>query len=135
MPRSTFYSSTTYTNTINLISGDTLPELDIVLRDSNTAVDIDTEIDPQDPTTWAILSLTNVTKVEMKFRKEGTSTSVAIPCTIVGTGADGHIIMRWRENDLAGISGAYEGEIEVTYDTDDVVTVYDLLKFDVRAGF
>ena len=129
MPRSTFYSSATYTNTINLISGDTLPELDIVLRDSNAAVDVDTEIDPQDPTTWAILSLTDVTKVEMKFRKEGASTSVAIPCTIVGTGADGHIIMQWRENDLTGISGAYEGEIKLLIIMTIPQPLYLLLQF------
>lgn len=141
MPRSTFYSSTTYTNTIKLISGDTLPELDIILRDSSVAADANTTIDEQDPTTWATLSLADVDKVEMKFRKEGASTFVAIPCSIVTPFSEGHVIMRWREDDLVGLSGVYEGEIEVTYNNDDpatpipVVTVYDILKFDVRAGF
>jgi hypothetical protein len=143
MPRSTFYSATDYGTVIKLTSGATLPELDIILRDSNIGVG-GALPDPYDPTTWAPLDLSDVDIVHLNFRKKGATTSVAIPCSIVTPFADGHIIMRWREADLAGSSGDYEGEIEVTYNPtlhddgttfSDIANVYDILKFDVREGF
>jgi len=36
---------------------------------------------------------------------------------------------------LTGVAGEYEGEIVITYSSGKIITVRDLLKFDIRAGF
>ena len=43
--------------------------------------------------------------------------------------------MNWGLTDLDGISGDYEAEIELEYTSGKFMSVPDLLKFDVRAGF
>jgi hypothetical protein len=124
-----------YYNTIKLVSGDDMPELDIVLRDSNLAV-TGTTLDITDPSTWNPIDITNVTSINMKFREIGSSTlKSTIGCTKVSPFTDGHVIMNWGLTDLDSISGDYEGEIELTYSSGKVLTVPDLLRFDVRAGF
>jgi len=135
MARNTFYGTdSNYYNTIRLVSGDTMPELNITLRDSNTAAPGKT-LDETDPTTWNIITLVGVSTVKMNFRKIGDTTiHETITCSVVGDGSAGNVIMRWTATSLADISGDYEGEIVVNY-TGDKVTVADLLKFDVRAGF
>ena len=135
MARNTFYGTdSNYYNTIRLVSGDTLPEINITLKDSNTAAPGAT-LDPSDPATWAIMDLSTALSVKMNFRKIGDTTiHETITCSVVGDGSAGNVIMRWTATSLADISGDYEGEIVVNY-TGDKVTVADLLKFDVRAGF
>ncbi len=124
-----------YYNTIKLVSGDDLPELDITLRDSNLA-DAGKTLDITDPSTWNPIDITNVSAVRMKFREIGSSTLKAtIGCTKVAPFANGHVIMNWGLTDLDSISGDYEGEIELTYSSGKVMTVPDLLRFEVRAGF
>ena len=139
MARNTFYeASKQYYDTIRLVSGDTKPELNITLRDSNTAAP-GTTLDPSDPTTWKIIDLTGVDKVEMNFRKVGSTTiHETILCTIVAPRTNGNVIMQWTTTALDNIAGEYEGEIVIT-DTaaagGKVITVRDLLKFDIRARF
>lgn len=89
----------------------------------------------------------------MYFRREGTTAPVT---TLVGTllvgfrdanddlitsapydvaGAGGRISFAWGSA-LAGIEpGNYEGEIELTFPDTTVQTVYDVVKFRVRADF
>jgi len=136
MARNTFYGSESgYYDTIRLVSGDTLPEIDITLRDSNTAAPGKT-LDPTDPTTWLIMDLSSASSVKMNFRKIGDiAIHETILCTITAPSTNGNVIMRWAASTLSGISGDYEGEIEVNYTSGKTVTVPDLLKFDVRAGF
>ncbi len=57
-----------YYDTIELVSGDNQPELNIILKDSNTALSGQT-LDPANHATWAIINLTNASSVVMKFRK------------------------------------------------------------------
>ncbi len=136
MARNTFYEADKqYYNTIRLVSGDTLPELNITLRDSNTAAPGKT-LDETDPTTWNIITLVGVSTVKMNFRKIGSTTiHETLPCTITTPLADGVVIMQWTTSSLTGIAGEYEGEITITYSTGKIITVRDLLKFNIRAGF
>lgn len=136
MARNTFYeASKQYYDTIRLVSGDTLPELNITLRDSNTAAP-GAILDQSDPTTWNIIDLTNVSKVEMNFRQLNTTTiKETILCTLVTPLTGGNIIMQWTTTALDGAVGEYEGEIVITYSSGKVITVRDLLKFDIRARF
>ena len=136
MARNTFYEADKqYYNTIRLVSGNTLPELNIVLRDSNTAAAGKT-LDEKDATTWAIIDLTAVATVVMNFRKIGSSTiHETLPCTMVAPLTSGEVIMQWTTSSLTGVAGEYEGEIVITYTSGKIITVRDLLKFDIRAGF
>jgi len=124
-----------YYSTIELVAGDTMPELNIILKDSNTALSGQT-LDAANHATWAIISLAAVDTVTMKFRKTDTTTILeTLPGSIVGDGTAGNVIMTWLSDTLADAEGIYEGEIEITYDNGKISTVRDLLKFDVRAGF
>ena len=124
-----------YYDTIELVSGDNQPELNIILKDSNTALSGQT-LDAANHATWAIINLTNASSVVMKFRKAETTTILeTITCSIVSPRTNGNVIMTWASTTLAGASGVYEGEITVTYNNGNITTVRDLLKFDVRAGF
>lgn len=124
-----------YYNTIKLVSGDDLPELDITLRDSNLAA-AGTTLSITDPSTWNPIDITNVSAVRLKFREVGSTTLKAtIGCTRVAPYTEGRVIMNWGLTDLDSISGDYEGEIELEYSNGKFMSVPDLLKFDVRAGF
>ena len=124
-----------YYSTIELVAGDTMPELNIILKDSNTALAGQT-LDAANHATWAIISLAAVSTVKMKFRKADTTTILeTITCSIVSPASNGNVIMTWLADTLADAEGMYEGEIEITYDNGKISTVRDLLKFDVRAGF
>ena len=124
-----------YYNTIKLVSGDDLPELDITLRDSNLAA-VGTTLSITDPSTWNPIDITNVSAVRLKFREVGSTTLKAtIGCTRVAPYTEGRVIMNWGLTDLDSISGDYEGEIELEYSNGKFMSVPDLLKFDVRAGF
>jgi hypothetical protein len=128
-------STVQYYSIIELVAGDTMPELNIILKDSNTALAGQT-LDATNHATWAIISLAAVDTVKMKFRKKDTTTILeTITGSIVGDGTAGNVIMTWLSSTLDGAEGIYEGEIEITYDNGKISTVRDLLKFDVRAGF
>jgi len=47
-----------YSDTIKLVTGDTLPELTFTLKDSNTAATGQT-LDPENSNTWAAIDLSN----------------------------------------------------------------------------
>ena len=124
-----------YYETINLVKGDDLPALEIILRDSNAAASGQT-LDLGDPTTWAFLNLTNVNAVKLKIRRQGIETLVdIITFTRVQPYTDGKVIMDWGLTTLDDGIGDYEGEIEITYTDGKVLTVPDLLKFNLRAQF
>ena len=56
-----------YFETINLVQGDTKPELNFTIRDSATAVDNNTVLDEDDPSTWKIINLTGYV-IKLKFK-------------------------------------------------------------------
>ena len=124
-----------YYETINLVKGDDLPALEIILRDSNAAASGQT-LDLGNPSTWAFLNLTNVNAVKLKIRRQGIETLVdTITFTRVQPYTDGKVIMDWGLTTLDDGIGDYEGEIEITYTDGKVLTVPDLLKFNLRAQF
>ena len=124
-----------YLETINLVKGDDLPTLEIVLRDSNTAASGQT-LDIGDASTWSPLDLTNVDAVRMRYRKIGTETLVdTLTCTRVVPYTDGKVVMDWGLTTLDNGVGDYEGEIEIEYNTGKILTVPDLFKFILRSQF
>jgi len=123
-----------YYDTIYLVAGDTKPDLKFTIRDSNTAV-VGLVLDPDDVTTWAPINISNTT-IRVKFRALGSSTILdTMTCTNSTPYSDGKCYMEWGATTLDVAAGTYEGEIEITYDSGAVMTVFDKLKFKVRGEF
>lgn len=107
-------------NTINLVRGDTGPDITITLYDaaSNAPIDVSGGSDV----------------VRMHFRKEG---QVGAPevTTITGIrsngGADGVVTFIWPIGALDEV-GYYEGEFEITFTSGKQETVPDKQRFYVR---
>ena len=124
-----------YYKAINLVKGDDLPALEIVLRDSNKTLSGQT-YDIGDPTTWDTLDLTNVTAVRMKYRKIDSSTLVdTITFSRIQPYTGGKVVMDWNSTTLDDGVGDYEGEIEIEYTNGKFLTVGDKFKFIVREQF
>ena len=124
-----------YYETINLVKGDDLPNLEITLRDSQTAATNKT-LDAGDPTTWAVIDLSGVSAVRFKYRRLNHSTLVdTITATINSPATDGKITLSWGNTTLDDGVGEYEGELEMEYASGKFQSVADLLRFDVREGF
>lgn len=121
-----------YLTTIDLVQGDRLPEIQVSLKDSNTAASGRT-LDPDDPTSFQPINL-GTGSVRLRLRKLGQTT---LKETILGTVTDastGSVTFVFGENTLDE-AGQFEGEIEFTNSEGRTQTVVDLLKFKVRAQF
>ena len=121
-----------YLTTIDLVSSDQLTEIEITLKDSNTAAS-GSILDPDDATTFAPLDLTSGT-VRMRVRKVGSTT---LTDTLVGTvtnATEGKVTFVFNSDTLAS-SGVLEGEIEFSDSQSRTQTVVDLIKFKVRSQF
>ena len=68
-----------YSSTIKLVVGDTLPELNFTLKDSNTAAAGKT-LDADDSSTWAAVNLTGST-VRFRIREVGSTSVLSHNCT------------------------------------------------------
>jgi len=126
---------------IKLVQGDTKPVIEVYLNDENSGEPI---------------GLSGAT-VRMYFRALGETT---ILTTVLGTllpgrllpdgtkdatppydtaGTGGHVQFAWAPGDLDQPAGAYEGEIEITFDpggpTEAKQTVYTPLRFRIREDF
>ena len=120
-----------YSQTLNLVAGDTLPNLVFTLRDKNTAAPGRT-LNSNDSTSWAPINLTGA-EVRLRMRAIGSTTILAtLLCSIVDA-ANGQAATDFSGGGLTA-AGTFEGEIEITFDTG-VQTVYDLIKFKVRGDF
>jgi|TARA_R100000951_G_C2626091_1_gene176038 hypothetical protein len=121
-----------YLTTIDLVQGDQLPEIEITLKDSNTAA-AGLVLDTDDPTTFAALDLTNGS-VRMRVRTVG---QTALIDTLLGTitnPTQGKVTFLF-DSDTLSSSGVLEGEIEFTDSSSRTQTVLDLIKFKVRSQF
>lgn len=121
-----------YSETINLVQGDTLPQLKLTIRDQNTAA-TGKVLDPDDPSTWKIIDLTGST-MRLKIREVGGST---IKDTVTGELLDpvnGVVIFQFNPTTL-DTAGVFEAEVEMTTATNQIQTVYDLIKLQVREQF
>jgi hypothetical protein len=123
-----------YFETINLVQGDTKPQINFTIRDSATAVNNSTVLDADDPSTWKIIDITEHS-IELKFKEMN---SAAVLSTInLGktTPAEGTCYLNWPADSLDVPAGIYEGELQLTDGSGKVQTVYDKLKFKVREQF
>lgn len=123
-----------YYDTINLVAGDDKPEINFTLRDSNTAAS-GKVLDEDDPTTWASIDITNET-IKVHFRLLGSSTILdTMTCGKHAPFIDGKCFMQWNPTTLDVDAGTYEGEIELEDTSGKKQSIFDKLKFKVRAGF
>ena len=121
-----------YSQTLKLVTGDTLPELTFTLRDSQTAAPGQT-LDPNDSSTWAPINVSGGA-VRLRMRELGSSTvKSTLTCTVVD-GAAGKVATDFPAGTL-DTAGTFEGEIEITFSSGGIQTVYDLIKFKVRGDF
>jgi len=124
-----------YLETIPLVAGDDLPELNFTLRDANTAVP-GVKLDPDDPMTWLPIDLTSVSAVRVHFRDIGGEEILdTMVCGRVAPFSGGKCFMQWNPETLDVDAGSYEGEIEIEYSDGRRQTVFDRIKFKVRDGF
>lgn len=122
-----------YYDTIQLVKGDTLPELNLTLRDSNKAA-VGTTLKADNILTWAPIDITDAT-VHLKFKALGASVVKAtITMTKQAPYAEGKVFMQWPEGVL-DTPGTFTGEVELSYANGGVQTVFDQLKFKVRGDY
>ena len=122
-----------YFETINLVQGDTKPQLNFTLRDSATAVAGKT-LDENDSSTWEIINITGYS-IEFKFKAINSSTVLFTEALGITSASGGTCYMIWPADSLDVAAGIYEGELQITDASDKVQTVYDKLKFKVREQF
>ena len=122
-----------YFETINLVQGDTKPELNFTIRDSATAVSGKT-LNEDDSSTWEIINITGYT-IKLKFKALTSSTVLFTESLAIISGSGGTCSMIWPADSLDITAGIYEGELELTDGSSKVQTVYDKLKFKVREQF
>jgi hypothetical protein len=121
-----------YSDTLNLVTGDTLPELTFTLKDSNTAA-AGRVLDPNDDATWAPVDLTGAA-AKLRIRALGSTTvKSTLTCTISDPTA-GKVITDFPEGTL-DTAGTFEAELEITFASGGIQTVNDLIKLKVRSDF
>ena len=121
-----------YASTIKLVVGDTLPELNFTLKDSNTAASGQT-LDAENSDTWAPINITSGT-VKLRIREVG-ATTVASTITMTITGASTGQCKTVFPTDTWTAAGTFEGEVEYTTSGGGIQTVQDFVKFVVRNDF
>ncbi len=121
-----------YLTTIDLVQGDQLPEIEITLKDSNTAATGQT-LDPDDATTFAALDLTDGS-VRMRVRQVGQTSLIDTLLGTVTNATEGKVTFVF-DSDTLDTTGVLEGEIEFTDSNSRTQTVVDLIKFKVRSQF
>ena len=121
-----------YLTTIDLVQGDQLPEIEMTLKDSNTAA-AGVVLDTDDPTTFAALDLSGGS-VRMRVRTVGQTGLIDTILATVTSPVDGKVTFIFDSDTLA-TTGVLEGEIEFTDSAGRTQTVVDLIKFKVRSQF
>lgn len=108
-------------STINLVQGDTGPQIKVTItrEDTGEAVDM------------------SGGTCRLKVRKRGASTlAFTLTATDVGDNLqNGIAIFAFSEGDLDIDPGNYLGEIEITFSDSSIETVYETLEFFVREDF
>ena len=123
-----------YFETIYLVSGDSKPEINFTLRDSHTPV-VGKVLDPEDSTTWLPIDITGKI-VKVQFKALGQSEVIdTMICGMIAPYTEGKCFMQWNDNTLDVPAGTYEGAIQLVDPSGRIQTVFDKLKFKVRASF
>ena len=120
-----------YTETVKFVTGDSLPEVTVNLKDSNTAAS-GKVLDENDNTTWAPINLTGAS-VKMRIRQVGETTLIKTLTMTITDAANGKAATDFPSTFTT--AGVFEGEVEITFSTGGVQTIYDLIKFNVRGDF
>ena len=122
-----------YFETINLVQGDTKPQLNFTLRDSKTAAS-GKVLDEDDSSTWEVIDITGYS-IELKFRALNSTSVLFTESLGITSASGGTCYMIWPAGSLDVEAGIYEGELQLTDGNSRVQTVYDKLKFKVREEF
>lgn len=121
-----------YSQTLNLVAGDTLPELTFTLKDSSSAASGKT-LDENDSSTWGPINISGGS-VKLRIRELGSTTvKSTLSCTITD-GTNGKVATNFPSGTLDK-AGTFEGELEMTFANGGIQTVYDLIKLKVRGDF
>lgn len=121
-----------YLTTIDLVQGDQLPEIEMTLKDSNTAA-TGSILDADDANTFAALNLTGGS-VRMRVRTVGQTGLIDTLLGTITAPTDGKVTFIFDSDTLAS-TGVLEGEVEFTDSNGRTQTVVDLIKFKVRSQF
>lgn len=132
------------TSLIRLVQGDTSPPLVVTVKKETvnqvTGQTIVSALDISNSTTRLKIRIKGDTEVHDIVNgvlldglemPDGTINTTA-PYNVLGAG--GRVVFFWNNDSLSFVGDA-EGEIEVTYNTGDVLTGYNLLRFRLRAQF
>lgn len=122
-----------YLETIKLVTGDSMPDISVVLRDSNNAAAGFT-YDENNSNTWAPIDLSLASQVRMHIRKIGESALLKDILGIIADAPNGNVLFNFNNNAFTE-DGLYEAEFEITYQDGGVHTTYDLIKLRVRSEF
>ena len=108
-------------SSIKLVQGDNLPIVTLTLTDAQTGDAIDVSA--------------STTTVVVKLRSaSGTTVLSTLTCSKPNGGADGVVSFSFPSTTLDVPAGQYQGEIEMSFNGQ-ILTVFDLLQFTVRAEF
>ena len=121
-----------YSETIKLVKGDTLPELTITLKDSNTAAS-GQALDPEDRNTFAPIDVSGGT-VRIRVREIGETTILKTITASITDATAGKVAMLFP-SDTFPAAGIFEAEVEFTKSDGNIQTVNDLIKLNVRDDF
>tara|TARA_R100001440_G_scaffold21205_2_gene35048 strand:- start:4365 stop:4739 length:375 start_codon:yes stop_codon:yes gene_type:complete len=121
-----------YSSTVKLVVGDTLPELNFTLKDSNTAASGKT-LDEEDNTTWAPVNLSGGS-VKLRIREVGQTTVLSTITATLSSPSTGECSLIFPSGTWTS-AGTFEGEIEFTKSDGNIQTVQDFIKFKVRDDF
>ena len=107
--------------TYQLVQGDQAPQIQATLTRDDTGAVIDF----------------SGGSCALKFRAKGTTTTLftLAAADVGGNFADGIAVFSFSNTQLNLDEGYYEGEIEITYDSGEVETVFAVLDFYLRADF
>lgn len=121
---------------IKLVQGDTAPLLYVSLTNNTTAAPIDVSNAVVTMTfraegSEAVIDILTATLLPGRVRANGTVDNSTQYDTI---GSGGRMSFAWTSTAVDSPAGYYTGEIVITYDDDSVQTIYDYLKFYIRAS-
>ena len=121
-----------YSSTLNLVTGDTLPELTFTLKDSNTAA-TGVTLDQNNDAKWAPIDLTNAS-VSLRIRELGSTTVKSTLSCAVTDASNGKVATDFPAGTL-DTAGTFEAELEIPFAGGGKQTVNDLIKLKVRSDF
>lgn len=116
---------------VKLVQGDSLPGVKFTIRDSNTAAS-GQELDPKDPSTWAVVPLVGATVFATASYSGSTAILGQIPC-VVASSPKGEVILNFKDTVVVAEEGDYDVEVTVEYAGGGSQTIYNFIEVSVRA--